>query len=1335
MVEVQSVSKEKFNYWNLPMVTSLFHKWPALILISILLLPGSISYAQKEHYQFTEVNGLPRNVLTCLEQDHYGYLWVGAYNGIARFDGKNFYTYKELSNTSIINLHYDSEKNLWAAATNGIYRFNRLKDTFNLITKGYINKIQEDSGEIYFLMVSSIFKISDGNVELVFKGNNINDFIITEEGIWIASSSAGVALLGRQSNFKSIVGSYLQNSFVTTINKIDDNILFACFGGQLFSLTTKGEAKEIFINRNHYFIKKIVKIGEEIWLATDGNGIIVLNKDLIFSRILEKGEKKETSIISNSIYDVLAGKNKEIWIATYGAGLFCIFPENLLFRNVIPEKGNINSLVAEEGTSIFVSKPEIYFGTNYGLSIWNEDLNQFRNLNSEILKKDLGGTKVSAVYADPDKTIWVGTYDGCLGKYNEQLQLLDKYHPSGSENEMQRIVQIKRISKSNLLILTQFQNDILLNFNLEDETAKVFELYQKGSKLTYCLLNSFRYNKSGELMAIISDRGLFHVNYLDNVLENRLSDMNQKINCYINDFYNDSQNSYWIATSSEGLVHISQDGTRRRKFTIKEGLPSNNLLRIESVDDRYLWISTISGITRFDTQTERILNFNYSDGLPANEFEERVSAKTEDKRIIFGSIAGFSVINPYKVNEDDSLAEVQISDITFQNKSIRKLEGEDYLELPLEDTKEISLPYNRNSFSIHFFARNKGFLLYHNFAYRLIGFENEWTYLIETNQVNYTNLKPGRYTFEVKCTDKTKEGSPSILRISIKRPWYLSGIAFVIFGTTILSIIYLTVYAYLKKIELNKEREISEFKINKEHELTENRLSFFTSVSHDLKTPLTLIDAPVNDLLNSENLSQEQVNKLMVIKRNSKRLFSLISDLIDFRKVEHQQHNLEVKETSINEIIKNLCEPFKEECRIKHIEMQYRVDDNLFGYIDAEKIEKILWNLLSNALKFSNKGGNILISAEEKWMNGSSYIKLEVSDRGAGIPERELNKIFNRFYKVSGMPKENKEGTGIGLAIVKELVEMHHGTIQVQSKMGIGSVFTICIPKERINYADTEIAAYAELSINNNIPANYPNIDKGVRKQYNKLKMLIVEDDEELQSFLVGHYNKLYDVKSADDGHEAFKIAKVFVPDMIITDVQMPVMNGNEFCMKIRQCFDTSHIPVIMLTANSSFQGQIEGLSLGADVYLTKPFDISVLDAQISALIDNRKKIRNRFIGFVESDTINKSLPQRDIDFIHELYQFIENNMISPNLGVESLSKHFAVSKAQLFRKIKSLTGHTPNNLIKSIRLKQAYKLIKEDNIRVSEAAYQTGFQDPNYFATCFRKEFGENPSKINSNQ
>jgi DNA-binding response OmpR family regulator/nitrogen-specific signal transduction histidine kinase len=537
-------------------------------------------------------------------------------------------------------------------------------------------------------------------------------------------------------------------------------------------------------------------------------------------------------------------------------------------------------------------------------------------------------------------------------------------------------------------------------------------------------------------------------------------------------------------------------------------------------------------------------------------------------------------------------------------------------------------------------------------------------------------------------------------------------------------------------MELKKEKEMAEFKIQKEHELAEKKLEFFTNISHDLKTPLTLIEAPVSDLLQSGNLNKHQINNLTLIQRNSRRLFSLITDLLDFRKLTQEHYSLAVKETNLHSLIEGIYSVFQEECKHKSISLRRYVKKNLTGYIDREKIEKILWNLMANAVKFTHSGGAIHLGAEEVIKEGERIIKLIIKDSGIGISEENRSKIFDRFFKVQDSETINKKGTGIGLSIVKEMVDLHHGRIHVESEAGSGTVFTITIPADKSFYSENESAEAESSVISFNKYEDFETTalsSKQIpgKKRYNLPRILIVEDNSELIEYLAGHLGKRFKICQAGDGNEGLSRAKEYNPDIILTDVQMPHMNGYDFCKEIRRNFDTSHIPVVMLTANDTIEQQIEGLSTGADAYLTKPFEIKLLDAVLDSLLESRKTLRHKLLVTESPENLEKALPQKDIDFILNLKFFLEENMTDLNLTIELVSRHFALSLTQMNRKIKSLTGLTPNNFIKSIRLRKAYSLIHEDGLRVSEAAYQTGFSDPNYFSTCFKKEFGENPSRV----
>ncbi|MDA3927550.1 MAG: hypothetical protein PF541_01230, partial [Prolixibacteraceae bacterium] len=387
-----------------------------LIVLQIQTL-FCLSSNQERYLHFTEIDGLPRNITTCLTQDQFGYIWIGTNNGIARYDGKDFYCYDELSRIGVTHLLYDSKNTLWACTERGLYKYDRITNFFEPIIDGYISKIEEDDGKIYYLMMSNIYRIDGNETVSVFQDNDISDFCFSDEGLWISKSNDGVSLFGRETGFKDIIDSYLKNKAISTICKVEDKLFVSLFNGQLYAIPNKGQILKIDL-QNHYFFRRILKVGQEIWLATDGNGIIILDSELRFLRKLDKNIDPNASINSNSIYDILPGKNEEIWLASFGAGLTCILPDNQLFQNILPERGNDNSLVANEGVSVKVIEPYIYFGTNYGLSEWNKNSGHFVNMPSNKLRNELNGTKVTAINVDAENNIWVGTYDGLLGKYS-----------------------------------------------------------------------------------------------------------------------------------------------------------------------------------------------------------------------------------------------------------------------------------------------------------------------------------------------------------------------------------------------------------------------------------------------------------------------------------------------------------------------------------------------------------------------------------------------------------------------------------------------------------------------------------------------------------------------------------------------------------------------------------------------------------------------------------------------------------------------------------------------------------------------------------------------------
>ncbi len=1307
-----------------------------IFMITALLsvMTGGVSSAleKRKTVTFTVIDGLPVNMVTCFLQDSLGYSWVGTKNGLARFDGYSFFQYDSLRGLYIFSMILDDRDDLWVSTNHGVYTYDRLSDNFKRIFRGYTHHMKYDAGKVYFLLGKNLMEITEGAAPRRAINQKVNAYLVTEEGLWFSTGEGGLRLSGKDTIL-------LPGKTITLLRQTDGILFAATNNGQLYVRNPGNKMKKIPLN-NHEKIMDIEKVHDDHWIATNGNGIFILDKDLKVKDHLYNRVDKASAIPSNSIYDIFVAEDDAIWVSSFGAGLACLLPENMSFVNIIPLPDNKNSLVAREGYAAYIDGDRYLLGTNYGFSEWNIATNSFRNHTIEELMAGLRGTKIRGITKDRQGYYWIATYDGLLGKYSPTLRLLKTYHPvSKDAARNQEIVQLFNIDGENLLIASNIHGKNLVSFNTRTGRVRDVTVDEKLAKRNLWHVSSIRRNQSGQIVVLINRLGLYQ--YLPK--SNRMYELSPEINrnleeIVLNDLYQDKQGNYWFATKIFGLVQISPRGEKISTWSGKDGVPTNTILRMESLDDRYLWISTIDGLCRLDMESGGLQIFDSRHGLCTNEFSPRSSLKTPDNRLLFGCSEGFVLVDPKKIFVDTKKARVVISDIIFQNTSIKKLPDESYLREPLEKTRKLVLPFRRNSFTIKFFTKDNDLPKYNNFAYRLKGLEEEWIYLGETNHTTYTNLSPGTYVFEVKSTNKSNvwNDDPTRLTIRILPPWYLTWWAFAFYLLAILAAFLFFFDYYKKRLHWKMEVSLAKHKARQEHELAEKKLTFFTNIAHDLKTVATLISAPIEDLLARGNLDEEQVNKLKLVRRNTERLYKLNNDLIEFRKITRNQLPLQVCETDITPVIRNIYESFLQECERKGIRYETECDVKEKVFVDPGKTEKILWNLLANAVKFTSKGGQILLKAGIVRKNDGKYLRLIVKDTGKGFSAEHVEKIFDRFYQVDKSDTTLLGGVGIGLFIVRELTQLHHGNIFVRSEPGKGSEFTVLLPAERRFFKAEEIVEETLPGPSDKKqPAGYeePETEQEEQeKKYNRTRIVIVEDNGELRKYLYDHFSgKGYTVFSAGNGRQGLELIRKKDPDLVISDVKMPVMDGYELCDKVKNNFNTSHIPVILLTAKTALDEKLSGMYAGADSYITKPFEVHYLDAVARSILSNRKKLRDKFLGIEDLGDAKGEIPERDLDLITRLKEFILENMSDPGLNIEMLVKHFAMSRSQLNRKIKSLTGMTPNNYIKTIRLKKAYELLKEQGSRVSEVTYMVGFSDPNYFTLCFKKEFGENPSRV----
>ena len=1309
------------------------HIFSSVLLTLFLFLQISnlkASGKQEKVIIYTVNDGLPRNIVTCFAQDSFGYGWVGTKNGLARFDGYDFITYDSLSGLYINSILIDKNNDVWVGTHNGLYKYNRLTDDFLFVRKGFTQKLSYYNDTIFFMTGNKLWKIDNGK-PVITGLSLIKSYAVAKDRIWYNPKNGEKGLLNTKSK-----GILLRGYKLDLIKVIDSTVFVASANGQLFVVKNDSTIENIKVN-NHTSVKDIEPYKDQIWIATDGNGIIVLDKDFNFIYHHIKSPGKSCLLPSNSIYDIYSNGKNMLWLSTYGAGLACIIENKIPFTNIIPIPTNKNSLIAEEGSAIYCDDYKYLLGTNYGLSIWNTKTNKFHNFSFEKFYKELKGSKIKIILKNNKDHYIIGTYDGLLGEYTTGFKLIKTFKPiEANKNGMQKLVSGFKLKKNTFLFASLNQEVSFVRSNL---SKNINEPVEFPDNLNIHQVMSIRYNKLGQIVVLINRFGLYQYLPKENKLYDLVPEINKHLNFVLNDFYQDKKGNYWIATRNKGLLKYSSTGKLLKKWDRKNGLLTNSLLRIETIDDNFIWVSSIAGLIRININSGHYQIFNSVHGLSCNEFSPRTSAITSDNKIIFGCTKGFVIVEPDKIAVDTNKTKVIISDILFQNKSIKHLTGEINLTEPLEKTKKIVLPFNRNSFTIKFFTKHDNLPKYRNFVYRLKDLEKNWIFLRNTNQTTYTNLPPGTYTFQVKNINQSNSEQDLItnLTITIMPPWYKTWWAYISYILLIVLLFVIIIRFYKKRLKLRMELDLAKYKAKHEHEITEKKITFFANIAHDLKTIATLIASPVSELLEMESTDESKKKKLKTIKVNAERLYKLNTDLLEFRKISQNQLPLKVSKVNLKQSVSAIFDSFFQECEKKNInyKLNYNLTEEVFA--DQKKVEKILWNLISNAVKYTGEKGNITVTVNSTYHNNCKALEIIVEDTGKGIDKKHLSDIFNRFYQIETGNASLFGGVGIGLFIVKELTQLHHGEISVNSEINKGSTFKVLIPAEEKCFNKDEIRIFSDKISETKTSFDNPKIEsketdkQKTKKKYNRQTIIIVEDNNDLGNYLLDHFSQENTVFLAKNGKEGLEIIKKENPDIIISDVKMPVMNGYQLCNEVKNNFATSHIPFILLTGNTATDDKIKGMYAGADFYISKPFQIKYLDAVVQSLLTNRYKLREKFFGIEPVEDNADEMFKHEVEFANELKLFILKNIENPNLNIEMLVKHFAISRSQLNKKIKSITGLTPNIYIKTLRLKKAYEMLQRKEGRVSEVAYSVGFSDPNYFTHCFKKEFGKNPSQI----
>jgi signal transduction histidine kinase/ligand-binding sensor domain-containing protein/DNA-binding response OmpR family regulator len=1353
-----------------------------------LLLTNMIAHAQDD-INFTSItvkDGLSSNTVNAIVKDQYGLIWFGTTNGLVRYDGSNFHSYRHeagnvfsLAGNEVQTVFQDRKGTIWTGTNvGGIYYYDRKYDRF-----------------VHY----------------------------TGDGSWPEISKITV---------RSFLQDHLGNLWVGTYGDL-----------RIIDLNT-GKIKKLDIENPEKSGNNLVVLSifedhlQRVWIGTN-MGLYLYQWKTGKLQHFEHDPTDPASLSNNTIKSITEDTNGNLWVGTY-EGLDKFLPSGhfRVFRHSDQSTHPINN------DAVWTIAPEkggkLWIGTEGGINIYDPTSETFKEVGTDLRNNyRLRGKVVRSLLIDPNGIYWVGTYGGGVGKYDKHLALFNikqsnPFDPVGLKSP---IVTAFAPYKDDVIFVGTDGAGIQL-FNPATGLFKPFTLKSKinPSKKGLIILSMYR-DRGGRVWVGTYQDGLFQIDpktgsyrqFEENgtpngISVNKISSLaeDDKGNIWMGtigkgvDIYNPVSDSFshinrniangksgmklpsndfitvikrapdgdiWIGSSGTGIaVYHTKTGTFTQYSRENSGLVDNVIQCMFFAKDQTLWIGTNQGVSYFDPKTQRFISYGEKDGL-ANGFvktilednngllwfstDKSISSFDRNKKIFrnfnctngviqsafmvgagmkaangvlyFGGQDGFNFFDPAKLPLPPHPGPVLLTDLKVGNMSVLPDE-----HAPLKEqigiAKEIRVRYGQN-FSLSYVSLDYTSATQSQYAYRLSGFEKEWNFVHQINTANYTNIDPGTYTFEVKATNNVNNWKTPVkaIKIVVLPPFWRTGYAYftylLLVGTLLWSIRRRGINKLKRQFESEREKLQIKQMIEQErketerlHELDNLKIKFLTDLSHEFRTPISLIAAPVEKLL-EKNMEEDDANHLKMISRNVRRLLNLVNQLLDFRKMEEHGTRLNQQPGNIINFITEAADSFRDIAERKQITLQIETKGGERRVLfDFDKLERIVFNLLSNAFKFTPKGGEVFLSMDIIPENlERAMLVLMVSDTGVGVPEKDLDKIFDRFFQTNQDKAFLNQGSGIGLAITREFVELHGGRVWAEAQPEKGTKFIVEIPLTIVAQAvypeiDRKFAA-SNFELTENAKKNIPVAG-------NSTTVLLVEDNDEFREYLIEHLQQFYHIVGACDGKEGWQKTLSIHPQLVVTDISMPQMSGIELSKKIKADKRTSHIPIILLTAMTGEEDQLKGLRSGANDYLTKPFNFQILNARIENLLNLNKTLKDTYSKQIHLVGNQIETESAELKLINMVMKYVEEKLSDCDLSVEELSKFVGMSRASLYYKLIELTGLPPTEYIRTIKLDKAASLIETSDLNVSQIAYMTGFATPSYFSKMFKGKFGMSPSE-----
>lgn len=1302
----------------------------------------------EEHYYFKNLsirNGLSQNTVNAILQDRKGFMWLGTKDGLNRYDGLSFRKFKHdaanprsIGNSFITSLYEDFNGNIWVGTDAGVYIYYPEKEAFEEFDCQSLEKTRiersvsmiagDKQGRVWIAVEAQGMFCYDARQKLLRNyplseiSSNIKCFTFDSGGtLWLGFYGDG--LYYSKDNLATVhpYGSpedgkrEFEGGVITKIVQGNYNCLYigSVKEGVSELNLTSGQVRNLLAideSGESIFCRDLLPYSDnELWIGTE-SGIYIYNLRTAQFIHLRASLYDSYSLSDNAIYALYKDREEGLWIGSYFGGVDYYPRQYTYFAKYYP-KNIANSLHgkrvrefcrADDGT--------LWIGTeDGGLNHFNPKTKEFH-----FFEPSAGFTNIHGLCMDGSH-LWVGTFSKGLRVIDTRtgviLRTYTEGHTSHSLND-NSIFSICRTSAGEIYLGTLFG---LLRYNrTQDNFDRIPEL---NGKFVY----DIKEDSYGNLWLATYANGAYCYDVSARRWKNYVFDAeDEKSLPYdkVLSVFEDSYRQIWLTTQGGGFCLFHPDTETFTRYGLKDGLPNDVVYQIVEDDDRFLWLTTNNGLVRFDPKTMEMKVFSTANGLPTNQFNYRSGFKDEAGNIYLGSINGFVAFDPRTFAENRQVPAVAITDFLLFNKEVSVGETDSPLKSSITFSDKVVLTADQNSFSFRIAALSYQAPRMNKLMYKLEGFDEGWLTIGESPLVTYSNLGYGDYVFKVKASnsDGVWNEQETSLHLSILPPFYLSGWAYCFYVLFSMGCLVCAIFYFKRRNYRKQHRQMEMLEQEKEREVYHAKIDFFTNVAHEIRTPLTLIKGPLENIILKKEVDSETKEDLYIMKQNTERLLNLTNQLLDFRKTETRGFRLNFTECDVVAVLRETYFRFTSLAKQKGLDFILELPQECFmADVNQEALTKIISNLLNNGVKYASTYLRISLETDEK------VFHIRTFNDGEMIPDTMKEEIFKPFVRLD-KEDEVTTGTGIGLALSRSLAELHQGSLMMEKGEEV-NCFCLTLP---VNQDSTITLSAENVSQVEENSCGWEQEETDTKEK--KPMILVVEDNPDMLAFIRKQLTTEYSVLTAMNGIEALAVLDNHYVNLVVSDVMMPQMDGFELCKTIKSDLSYSHIPVVLLTAKTNIQSKIEGLELGADAYIEKPFSVEYLLANISSLIHNREKLRQTFAKspFVAANTM--ALTKADEEFIWKLNDIIQANLHNPEFSMEDMADALKMSRSSFYRKIKGVLDLSPNEYLRLERLKQAAQLLKEGKSRVNEICYTVGFNSPSYFSKCFLKQFGVLP-------